>query len=187
MRPVVAGVRKITRGADGTVDVAATMEKLKPPPPVGGTVGGFARVKSFISKNKQAIINTLGIYFVFAYAVHNYRVQVAWDAREEEFVALEDELERVKSGLNNDKWAKDTADKVAYARRGDRAGVLSTEIQKLVQWVPPTAEERVRAAKNAVSPLAQAAALIAQTAPATTAAKNPSSSNAEDDVSLKLV
>lgn len=45
------------------------------PPPIGG----LTRAKNFFYKNRQSIINTLGVYFVFAYAVHNYRVQVAWD------------------------------------------------------------------------------------------------------------
>ena len=88
-RSSLGSVRRITRGNDGVVDIAATVEKLKPQQP---KLSGFQRVKNFISKNKQAIMNTLGVYFVFAYAVHNYRVSIAWDKREEEFVALESEF-----------------------------------------------------------------------------------------------
>ena len=156
--------RGIQRSADGSINSEATMKMVQPPP-----IGGWARAKTFFSKNRQAILNTIGMYFVFAFAVHNYRVQVAWDKREEEFVTLEDELERVKSGLNDEQWAKDTGDAV-YKHRGqaDRAATLIAEVQKVVKWVPMSAEDRVKASKEKEhSPISTAAALIANTAPAT--------------------
>ena len=158
--------RGIQRAADGSINTDATMKMVQPPP-----IGGWARAKAFFTKNRQAIFNTIGMYFVFAFAVHNYRVQVAWDKREEEFVVLEDELERVKSGLNDEQWAKDTGDAVyKHRKQADRAAALIDEVQKVVQWVPLSAEERVKAIKvkedKEHSPLSTAAALIANTAPA---------------------
>ncbi len=139
---------------------------------------------NFFSKNRQALINTLGVYFVFATAVHNYRVQIAWDEREIEFRAMENELERVKSGLNDAEWAAAAEDRIyniRYKRGAPPSGeTLVREVQQVVQWKPMTAEEKVaEAAKrrgnignrgSADSYVGQAAAMIANVGPG---ASNP--------------
>jgi len=143
------------------------------PPPIGG----LARAKNFFYKNRQGIINTLGVYFVFAYAVHNYRVQVAWDEREIEFRAIESELERVRTSLVSEAWAAQVEETV-HAERQKRSrtqadgAILKDAISKIINWVPLTAEQRVAQAalkSNAVhnkdkSYVSSAAAFIANTA-----------------------
>lgn len=113
----------------------------KPPP-----IGGIKRAQNFFSRNKQAIINTLGVYFVFAYAVHNYRVKVAWDEREEEFRVLEGEFDRVRSTLISDAWTSSAAAEISNKDSKNKGQALLAEVQKVLQYTPPTAEERVATA-----------------------------------------
>lgn len=62
---------------------------------------------------------------VFSYSIHNYRVKLAWDEREEEFRKLEDELARVKTGLSDDGWAIRAGERIKEVVRQPR---LSTEL-----------------------------------------------------------
>ena len=80
---------------------------------------------AWASSNKQAIVNIIGVYMVFSYSIHNYRVKLAWDEREEEFRKLEDELARVKTGLSDDGWAIRAGERVKEVVRQPR---LSTEL-----------------------------------------------------------
>jgi len=69
-------------------------------------MGGIGSVFNFISKNRQALVNIFGVYFVFTYSIHNYRLKLAWDEREVEFQATERDFERVKATLGDNEWAK---------------------------------------------------------------------------------
>lgn len=96
-------------------------EKVKPET-------GFQRAVRLVRTNKQAIINTMGVYFVLSYSVHNYRVQQAWDERELEFKGLEEEVDRIKTTLENKEWITATETKVKRSTNS----VLSEEIQKVL-------------------------------------------------------
>ena len=135
------------------------------------------------------------MYFVFAYAVHNYRVSIAWDEREIEFRALETELERIKSELNNKEWAKKTEEDIYNTRYNAKRNTKSTgdllinKIQEIIKWKPPTAEDRV----IEKSKMAKAAAFIANVTPVTTTSGStsenaPTNSDSKDeDVGLKVI
>ena len=162
-----------TGGQSSTTPLHKTTVEMATPPPIGG----LARAKNFFYKNRQGIINTLGVYFVFAYAVHNYRVQVAWDEREVEFRALESELERVRTSLCTEAWAADverTVHRELATRNRTQAdgAILTNAILKVLNWVPLTAEQRVAQAAlksrtndaKEKSYVSSAAAFIANTA-----------------------
>ena len=92
---------------------------------------GFQRFGSFISKNKQALINTMGVYFVLSYSVHNYRVQQAWDQREVEFKALEEEVTRMQETLGSTEWINKTEETIKKNYR-NKTSVLGAEISKVL-------------------------------------------------------
>lgn len=62
------------------------------------------KTKSFFKDNRQAIINTIGMAYVFYYAIYNTRVQTAWDEREAEVALVKAELDDFKDTLSNEKW-----------------------------------------------------------------------------------
>ncbi len=124
--------------------INTTPEMATPP-----AIGGIAKMKAFFSRNKQAIVNFLGVYFVFSYAIHNYRVKDAWDKREVEFRSLEAELNRIRSALTSEEWVVETSGIVNPAQSKNHsskeasAAALTAQVQKVLQYTPPTAEERV--------------------------------------------
>ena len=90
---------------------------------------GFQRFARLMSENKQALINTLGVYFVLSYSVHNYRVEKAWNERELEFKALEEEVSRMKKTLTSEEWIIKTEKTV----KSNRKSTLAEEISKVLQ------------------------------------------------------
>lgn len=62
------------------------------------------RTTGFFKDNRQAIINTVGMAYVFYYAIHNAKVQTAWDEREAEMSIIKAELDVYKSTLSDEKW-----------------------------------------------------------------------------------
>jgi len=71
----------------------------------------------------------IGVYFVFSYSIHNYRVKIAWDEREVEFNKVKAELSQVKDGLTSDEaWLAGAAAKVKAARANAQGSVLRDEI-----------------------------------------------------------
>ncbi len=152
-------------GSPGTNPFSKTTIDMAKPPPIGG----FSRAKNFFYKNRQGILNVLGAYFLFSLAVHNYRVQIAWDKREEEVRTIEAELERVRNTLTSDVWTREVETAVSMERSQKKRTKVDGEtikeaILKVLQWMPPTAEERVLLAsvqitsnpkeKSAISPIA---------------------------------
>ena len=39
----------------------------------------FAKAVSYVSRNRQAVVNMVGMYFMLSYAVYNYKVKLAWE------------------------------------------------------------------------------------------------------------
>jgi hypothetical protein len=93
---------------------------------------GFQKALDSLSRNKQAVVNTIGVYIVLSYSVHNYRVQQAWDQREEEHKAMEEEVERMKSTLLSSEWIEATENAIKASGRFKK-GVLGTEIDKVLK------------------------------------------------------
>ena len=78
----------------------------------------------------------MGVYFVFSYAIHNYRVKLAWDEREIEFKQLKQELSQVKDSITtDDEWLANTVAKVKAAKNTAQTNVLKEEIQAKVDGV----------------------------------------------------
>jgi len=83
------------------------------------------------------------MYFVFSYAIHNYRVKLAWDDRELEFKALESDMERIKSGLNDEEWLKMTELKIKASSSTDKGTTLRDAINEIVSPKEMSLSERV--------------------------------------------
>lgn len=113
------------------------------------TISSLKRVQLFVSNNKQALINIFGMYLVFSYSIHNYRVQIAWDEREVEFRKIEKELGRVKATLNDGEFISRTSERVKTELKQPRipnetiARVLRSEYDLLLNPLQPTKEEIV--------------------------------------------
>jgi hypothetical protein len=83
-------------GASG----AASVDPTKKP-------ADFKKTTSFFYNNRQAIVNTIGVAFVFYFAVHNHRVHLAWNQREEEVKAMQQELDTLKALITDDAWVNE--------------------------------------------------------------------------------
>ena len=78
----------------------------------------------------------VGVYFVFSYAIHNYRVKLAWDERELEFKQLKQELSQVKDSITTDDvWLANTIAKIKAAKSTTQTNVLKEEIQTKVDGI----------------------------------------------------
>ena len=81
----------------------------------------------------------VGVYFVFSYAIHNYRVKLAWDEREVEFKHLKQELAQVKDSITtDDAWLASTVAKIKAAKSTAQTNVLKEEIQTKVDGISST-------------------------------------------------
>jgi len=72
------------------------------------------------------------MYFVFSYAIHNYRVKLAWDDREEEFKDLETEMEKLKTQLSDGEWLASTEKKIKSSKQASNGDALRQEIEQIL-------------------------------------------------------
>ena len=92
----------------------------------------FQTVGRFLSKNKQQIMNMIGIYFCFSVAIHNYKMKIAWDEREKEVQKVKDQLSQLETALISEtKWIDDTEQRILKAGNKQK-GILLEEIMKKV-------------------------------------------------------
>ena len=102
-------------------------------------------------------INRIGVYFVFSYSIHNYRVKIAWDEREVEFNKVKAELSQVKDGLTLDEaWLVGAAAKVKAARANVQTSVLRDEITSKIALSSSTSSSSVVAVAGKVGGAAAA-------------------------------
>lgn len=94
--------------------------------------GPVGRALGVLGRNKQAIVNTIGVYIVLSYSVHNYRVQQAWDKREDEFKALHEEVDFMKRTLQNPEWLGETEKSVKASVRSKKP-ILGDAIGKVLK------------------------------------------------------
>lgn len=144
----------------------------------------IGRVGSFISKNRQQLINMcvrrgcletlpvvhpcfpppprIGVYFVFSYSIHNYRVKIAWDEREVEFNKVKAELSQVKDGLTSDEaWLAGAAAKVKAARANAQGSVLRDEIVAKIALSSSSSSSSISSSSSSVAAGGKAAAAAA--------------------------
>lgn len=62
----------------------------------------LTRLTNFLIKNRQALINTVGVYFVLSYSVYNYKVKLAWEEFQKDFDRLYNEHESLKATILSD-------------------------------------------------------------------------------------
>jgi hypothetical protein len=59
---------------------------------------------NFLGKNKQAVVNTMGVYFVLSYSVYNYKVKLAWEEYQKDYEVLQSQLEGLKATITSDEF-----------------------------------------------------------------------------------
>lgn len=92
----------------------------------------FQTVGRFLNKNKQQIMNMIGIYFCFSVAIHNYKMKIAWDEREKEVQKVKEQLSQLETALISEtKWIDDTEQRILKAGNKQK-GILLEEIMKKV-------------------------------------------------------
>eukprot|EP01039_Chlorochromonas_danica_P007231 gene7231-7997_t len=87
----------------------------------------FRRTLDFLATNKQALINTLGMYFVLSYALYNMDVKKQWGEMQARMEASEKALADQRRLLTDVAWLEATAEKVARSG-AEKAAVLSNEV-----------------------------------------------------------
>jgi hypothetical protein len=104
----------------------------------------FSQIGGFISRNKQQLINTIGMGIVFSYSIHNYRLKIAWDEHEQEMRAIESESIRVKDLLADKTWQMQASERI---RR--RKSTLEQELVKILETPrEPSPIEKVQQQKR---------------------------------------
>lgn len=107
----------------------------------------FSQVTHFVSQNRQAFMNMIGMGIIFNYSVHNYRLKIAWDEHELEMRKIQAESQRIKDALSDVAWQGDVQDKI-YARKTTLAKELEA---RFAEPVEPTAKDRVLAQERELS------------------------------------
>jgi hypothetical protein len=101
----------------------------------------FQKGIQFISRNRQQLMNILGMGIIFSYSAHNYRLKIEWDEHEVEMAGIKAENVRIKATLGDNSWMKSAGERI---RRGK--STLEQEIQeRLAEPVEPTAMDKVKA------------------------------------------
>lgn len=72
----------------------------------------FEKTTNFFKVNRQSIINTIGMAYVFYYAIYNTKVQVAWDLREAEVAAVKAELDAFKTALSDEVYLSEMSSNI---------------------------------------------------------------------------
>lgn len=101
-------------------------------------LSSLGKASKWVSTHRQALVNIFGMYIVFSYSIHNYRVQLFVDEREVEYKKLNRELERVRAALGDDAWCTATEE---AARK--KKGALKVELDKVLHPLQQTQEEKV--------------------------------------------
>ena len=95
-------------------------------------VNVFQMVGRFLGKNKQQIMNMIGIYFCFSVAIHNYKMKIAWDEREKEVQKIKSKLSQFETAfVSETKWIEDAEQRVLKAGNRQK-GILMEEIIKKI-------------------------------------------------------
>jgi len=109
----------------------------------------FQTVGRFLSKNKQQIMNMIGVYFCFSVAIHNYKMKLAWDEREMEVQKIKEKLSQLESALLSEtKWMEWTEERILKTGNKQK-GILLEEIMKKV--TPIIKENMASSGDNNVS------------------------------------
>jgi hypothetical protein len=103
----------------------------------------YQKVKNFVSKNRQQLINIIGVYFVFSYAVHNYRIKLAWDDLELEFKELQLEVDRIKDALQDEEWTSNIESEIRRTKASTDSGILLDQIKLKINPITESLAESV--------------------------------------------
>ena len=76
----------------------------------------FTKAAKFMSRNRQPLMNCLGMGIIFSYSVHNYRLKIAWDEHELEMRAIEAESDRIKTTLLDETWAREVGERLRWGK-----------------------------------------------------------------------
>ena len=85
------------------------------------------KLANYLKKNRQALVNTIGVYFVLSYSVYNYKVKLAWEDFQKDFDRLRDEHEGLKVSLASDKVIATLESAVQNKKE------LKTEIMRIIE------------------------------------------------------
>ena len=99
----------------------------------------FTKAAQFMSRNRQPLMNCLGMGIIFSYSVHNYRLKIAWDEHELEMRMIEAESERIKTTLLDETWVKEAGERLRWGK-----STLAKELEeRLAVPVETTPMDRV--------------------------------------------
>ena len=103
--------------------------------------------REWISHNRQGLLNIFGMALLLQYAIQNYELKSKWDEHENELIAADSELKRIKNIVNDDKWLEETTKKL----KGWKATTLKDEL--IAKFTPPKEEsmsEKVKKQQDAI-------------------------------------
>ena len=72
----------------------------------------FKRIWTVIIANRQAVINIVGTYIIFAVAITNYNMKLLREKRESELEFAREEIKALRTLVLDDRWVNATESKI---------------------------------------------------------------------------
>jgi len=98
------------------------------------TMSTTQRFISWLSKNRQQLMNTVMVFFVFQYSFHIYNVQNIYNETIKKLEEKDDEINKIKNVLTDKEWIKNVEDKIIKNKKN---GVLLQEVNMKIQSLEP--------------------------------------------------
>lgn len=131
----------------------STNPEVAPEAPKGG-------VLNWIYRHRQAIVNTIGVYFCFSYAVHNLKLKDAWEKRDAEMADLKEDLGSIRKTLLAEDFLSGTIDSVRSVRdKYSQVHILQSALEEALNAKKKTAADE---AKDKVEEMAALTSIIPQ-------------------------
>ena len=89
---------------------------------------------SWLSKNRQQLMNTAMVFFVFQYSFHIYNVQNVYNETVKKLEEKENEVIKIKNAVTDKEWIKNVEDKILKSKKN---GILLQEVTTRIQSLEP--------------------------------------------------
>ena len=100
---------------------------------------------NWIYRHRQAIVNTIGVYFCFSYAVHNLKLKDEWEKRDAEMTSLREDIVTINQRLLSDDFLSSTVDQVRSVKdKYTQVHILQTTLEEVLKAKKKTAADEAK-------------------------------------------
>lgn len=87
-------------------------ELIKKSNSMNTTMTTTQRFMSWLSKNRQQLMNTVMVFFVFQYSFHIYNIQNIYNENIKKLEEKDQEINKIKNAITDKEWIKNVEDKI---------------------------------------------------------------------------